>query len=103
MVGTDCDAKLALNEGVVDQVRHICERLPIVFTDTVTKLQLDRQTTAMTNNFLFLLSVAINHFSPPVEVRLAETHHEQRHLKCRQYQEHLGEENRGYVTIAIPS
>ena len=47
VVGTDGDAKLALDEGVVDEVSHIFERLPIVFTDTVTKMQLDRQTTTM--------------------------------------------------------
>lgn len=52
VVGTDGDAKISLDEGVVDQVSHIFERLPIVFTDTVTKLQLEPQTTVMTNNLL---------------------------------------------------
>lgn len=41
MVRADGDAELGLDEGVVDQVSHIFERLPIVFTDAVTKLQLD--------------------------------------------------------------
>ena len=49
MVGTDGDAKLSLDEGVVDQVSHVFERLPVVFTDTVTELQLVPQTT---NNLL---------------------------------------------------
>lgn len=52
VVGTDGDAKISLDEGVVDQVSHIFERLPIVFTDTVTKLQLEPQTTVTTNNLL---------------------------------------------------
>lgn len=38
MVWTDGDAKVRLYEGVVDQVGHIFERLPIVFTDTVRKV-----------------------------------------------------------------
>lgn len=36
VVGTDGNAKISLDEGVVDQVSHVFERLPIVFTDTVT-------------------------------------------------------------------
>lgn len=38
VVRTDGYAKLSLDEGVVYQVSHICKCLPIVFTDTETKL-----------------------------------------------------------------
>lgn len=97
MVGTDGDAKLVLDEGVVDEVSHIFECLPIVFTDTVTKMQLDPQTTAMTNIHCSISVKCFMHFSPPVEVRLAESHHKHRHLKCRQHQQHLGEESEQFV------
>lgn len=43
MVRTDGNTELCLDECVVDQVSHVFERLPIVFTDTVTKMQLDPQ------------------------------------------------------------
>lgn len=52
MIRADGDAKLRLDEGVVDQVSHIFERLPVVFTDTVTKLQLDPKNIVMTNTLL---------------------------------------------------
>jgi len=94
VVGTDGDAKLSLDEGVVDQVSHIFKGLPVVFTDAETKLQLDHQNIVVANTAPFPFSVpsTIRHFSPPVEVRLTEAHHEQRHLKCCQHQQHLGEE-----------
>lgn len=38
VVRTDGDAKGRLYEGVVDQVGHVVERLPIVFTDTVREV-----------------------------------------------------------------
>ena len=51
VVRTDGDAELCLDEGVVDQVSHIFERLPVVFTDTVTKLQLDPQNNKINRPF----------------------------------------------------
>lgn len=47
----------------------------------------------------FSVPPIIKHSSPPVEVRLAKTHHEQRHLKCCQDQKHLGEESGDDTTI----
>lgn len=101
VVGTDGDAKISLDECVVDQVSHIFERFPIVFTDTVTKLQLKPKTTALTNKYTapFSFPSSLKHSSPPVEVRLAKTHHEQWHLKCCQDQKHLGEERMTQQTI----
>lgn len=46
MVRTDGDAEICVDEGVVDQVSHIPEGLPIVFADTVREQQLEPQTTA---------------------------------------------------------
>lgn len=43
VVRTDGDAKISLDESVVDQMSHVLECLPIVFTDTVTKLYLEPQ------------------------------------------------------------
>lgn len=54
MVRADGDAELALDEGVVDQVSYVFERLPIVFTDTVTKLPLEPQArTKMINSSIY--------------------------------------------------
>lgn len=46
VVRTDGDAEICVDEGVVDQVSHILEGLPIVFADTVREQQLEPQTTA---------------------------------------------------------
>lgn len=94
VIRTDGDAELSLDEGVVDQVSHVFERLPIVFTDTETKVQLDH---SCDNSFTaprrFSVPTTSRRSSPPVEVRLAEAHHEQRHLKGRQDQQHLGDQS----------
>lgn len=37
MIRTDGDAKLCLDESVVDHISHVFERLPVVFTDTHTE------------------------------------------------------------------
>lgn len=42
----------------------------------------------------------MRNFSPPVEIRLAEAHHEQRHLECGQDQQHL-EKNRDEIKQKI--
>lgn len=54
VVRTDGDTELSLDEGVVDQVSHIFEGLPVVFTDTETQSQLDTQnrTIVVANNLL---------------------------------------------------
>lgn len=46
VVRTDGDAKICVDEGVVYQVSHILEGLPIVFADPVREQQLEPQTTA---------------------------------------------------------
>ena len=37
VIRADAYAELSLDKGVVNQVGHVLERLPIVFTDTETK------------------------------------------------------------------
>lgn len=44
LVRTDGNAKLVLDEGVVYQVSNVFERLPVVFTDAETRMQLGTQT-----------------------------------------------------------
>lgn len=47
MVRTDGDAEIRVDEGVVDQVRHILEGFPMVFAGTVREQQLQPQTAAV--------------------------------------------------------
>lgn len=96
MVWTDGNAEIRVDEGVVYQVSHILEGLPMVFAGTVREQQLELQTTAMLNATLKMQRAAwpFGHFSPPVEVGLGKMHHEQRHLKRCQHQQHLGDESK---------
>lgn len=91
VVGTDGDAKRRLYEGVVDQVSDVIERFPIVFTGTEREVAV-RDTDSKTN--ICPAKQYQKHSSPPIKIRLAEIHHEQRHRKRGQDQQHLGEDGK---------
>lgn len=107
MVRTDSDAELSLNEGVIDQVCNVLESLPIVFTnsDKIAVRSLNQSCgkyfTSKLPPLLLGVSAAIRHVSPPVEVRLAEAHHEQRYLECCEDQQHL--ERREHISRLLKS
>lgn len=71
VVRTDGDTKLSQDEGVVDQVSHIFEGLPIVFTEAETKLLLGTQSTGVSNKCTVSLRLlcAINHEVFPTSCR----------------------------------
>lgn len=99
VVGTDGDAKRRLYEGVVDQVGHVVERLPIVFTDTVREVAVrgpDHK-----EHDIICLPCGTKHSSPPVKIRLAEIHHEQRHRKRCQDQQHLGGDGAIFLRLIL--
>lgn len=101
VVRTDGDAKRRLYEGVVDQVSHVVECLPIVFTDTVREVAV-RGPDSKTNSAISSAWCSTSkHSSPPVKIRLAEIHHEQRHRKRREDQQHLGEDGTIFLHLIL--
>lgn len=96
MVRTDGDAEICVDEGVVYQVSHILEGLPIVFADPVREQQLEPQTITRRG-----AASRLGYFSPPVEVGLGEVHHKQGHLKRCQHQQHLGGGGKHIKTIYV--
>lgn len=109
-IGADAQAKLGLDEGVVDQVGHVLEGLPVVFTDdTGDQSHVIRSFVLLcfpyrdlrmpSLAYVMLCSVIIWQVgglsSPPVEAGLTELHHEHWHLIRGQDQQHLWWEGRG--------
>lgn len=99
MVRTDGDAEVGVDEGVVDEVGHVLEGLPIVFAARVREQRLEPQTAAWECDLPCSVASRLRYFSPPVEVGLGEVHHEEGHLKRRQHQQHLGGESKDIKAI----